>query len=155
MCIYDKNPNANFLCSPNIQKVYQNIYKIYTKHISQYIQIYPKCIQDIQDTQDMQDIQDRYKIPSGNRPKPKGRARAGPEPARPWAWAGPAAAWYFVSILYILHILYILDVHWICLEILWVYCCYIFGIICLVSVWYIFDSSICIHEKNKITQQML
>ena len=36
---------------------------------------------------DIQDIQDDTKYP-----------------ARPWAWAGPAASWHFVFILYILHI---------------------------------------------------
>ena len=44
---------------------------------------------------------------------------AGPARARPLAWAGPAAAWYFVSILYI-----------------FVYLGYISGYI-LIYMWYI------------------
>ena len=66
------------------------------------------------DIQDIQDIQSKYKMPSGSRPGPsQGPRGPGPARARPLAWAGPAAAWYFVFTLYILYILYIFGYLWI------------------------------------------
>ena len=51
----------------------------------------------------------------------QGRAQAGPEPARPWAWAGPSAAWH--CIVLILRIWYILDIS--CYIYIYIYICFI------------------------------
>ena len=65
-------------------------------------------------SKDIQDIQSKYKIQSGSRPGPsQGPRGPGPARARPLAWAGPAAAWYFVFTSYILYILYIFGYIWI------------------------------------------
>ena len=86
----------------NFPLIISYIHKIY-KQIFKYIQICSRYIQD---------IQDEYKIPSGSRP---GRAGPGLACAWPWAWAGPAASWYFVFILYMS------DISWIYLDILLVH----------------------------------
>ena len=89
--------------------------------------VYPNLSQYRQDVLDMKD---NYKIPSGSRsgpsPGPRG-SQAGV--CGPCAWAGPAAAWYFVFILYIWEISWMyLDIsEYICVE----YTCWYFsGIFC-------------------------
>ena len=67
--------------------------------------------------QDMSKINTKYQAAAGPaqaRPKP-GAARSGAGRARLRAWAGPAAAWYFVFILDIL------DISWIYLYIFLVF----------------------------------
>ena len=81
----------------------------------------------------LQDIQHQKKYQAATAPtQAQGRAQAVLGPAGPWAWAGPAAAWYLVFILYILDIL---DIFWIDLNIFWqfwyrvtVYLWYVLGI---------------------------
>ena len=68
-----------------------------------------KCIQGIQD------IKRNTKYQAATSPaQDYGHAFPWPAHARPWAWAGPAAAGYFVFILYISDLL---DISWIYLDI--------------------------------------
>ena len=85
--IYQKNTNTH---SKNTTRIYHNRYKTYTKWYN------AKRKKDIKSYPNRCNIYKIYKINT------KYQAATGLGPARPWASAGPAAAWYYVFILCIL-----------------------------------------------------
>ena len=105
--------------------MYQNIYQ---KHIPTIYENIFKYIQDLPNIYKVFRISTRYQAAVGPA-HAQGRARAGLGPARAGGWAGPAAALYFVCVLYI----------WIYLDVCLTFFLYIFEYI----FWGKLEASLC------------
>ena len=71
------------------------------KYTNEYTKTVPQMYPNIFKISKIYQIHNKYQAAEGPA-QAQGRARAGPGPARPLAWAGPAAAWCDVIILYTL-----------------------------------------------------